>query len=268
MVYECFIWILISHEIEIAGKTSDFNHSCHPHLQFLLPALSQGGLNGAEHPLFYFYLFLKTLLMIYLSVPVCCSTAPRRGCSVLWGSVLLPLKSTNTACASVVVTPEETGTEWTPQGITPYQLKTSNLQSDSFFRKCMQRGSHCFFLRLHSGFKMSYMRPPVGSSDILFSRYTAGWKLAIIMQLYFLIYRYWSMQYECSFRTGLFNLQNLLFFILSGITVTDNINNEMFIVLFQPSQLKATSLIDRLMPWESIISSLLILYETCLMFFH
>lgn len=48
------------------------------------------------------------------------------------GSLLPFLMSTSTASTSVVVTPAERNTEWTLQGITPYQIKTSNLQSDSF----------------------------------------------------------------------------------------------------------------------------------------
>lgn len=63
---------LLMFHVEIVGRNEYFNHSCYfiPEWNKVstipLPILSLGSLNGVAHPLFYFYLFLKTFFMIYL----------------------------------------------------------------------------------------------------------------------------------------------------------------------------------------------------------
>lgn len=125
-----------------------FNHSCYfmPSISIIpRPSLSEGALNGAVHPLFYFYhLFLKTFSIIYLSVPVVAGWLLVGDVQLSEGPRCCLWCPPTQLAASVVVTPAETSTEWTPQGTTPNQMKTSNLQSDSFLKKYMQWDSHWF----------------------------------------------------------------------------------------------------------------------------
>lgn len=121
VVYEWLTLVLISHEIEIVGGKSAaliiLAISCHPYLEFCLKAVRM-----ELHVLCSISIrFLKNFLHDLFSGACSCRTAPRQGCSVLWGSVQLPLMSNNTASASVVVTPAET----TLRGITTHHIKKS-----------------------------------------------------------------------------------------------------------------------------------------------